>query len=79
MGVVIDGREGIESECVIWAAGVVASSAAQWLSAEHDRGGRVVVGPDLSLPSRNDIFVIGDTAAVKDAGGQPIPGLAAAA
>jgi NADH dehydrogenase len=69
----------IEAGSVIWAAGVMASSAAQWLSAEHDRGGRVVVGSDLSLPGRNDIFVIGDTAAVKDAGGQPIPGLAAAA
>ena len=30
----------IEAGSVIWAAGVMASSAAQWLSAEHDRGGR---------------------------------------
>ena len=33
-----------------WAAGVVASPAARWLYAEHDRAGRVLVGPDLSLP-----------------------------
>jgi NADH dehydrogenase len=32
----------IDARSVIWAAGVVASPAAQWLSAEHDRMGRVV-------------------------------------
>ena len=70
----------IEAGSVIWAAGVMASPAAQWLSAEHDRGGRVVVRPDLSLQGFNDIFVIGDTASVKDdASGRPVPGLASAA
>lgn len=72
-----DGR--IEAGAVIWAAGIMASPAAQWLSAERDRGGRVIVGPDLSLQSHNDIFVIGDTAAVQDVDGRPVPGLAAAA
>jgi NADH dehydrogenase len=69
----------IEARSVIWAAGVMASPAAQWVSAEHDRGGRVVVRPNLSLQGFNDIFVIGDTAFVKDASGRPVPGLASAA
>jgi NADH dehydrogenase len=69
----------IEAGSVIWAAGVMASPAAQWLSAEHDRAGRVVVRPDLSLQGFNDIFVIGDTASVKDDSGRPVPGLASAA
>jgi NADH:ubiquinone reductase (H+-translocating) len=69
----------IEAGSVIWAAGVMASPAAQWVSAEHDRGGRVMVRPDLSLQSFNDIFVIGDTASMKDASGRPVPGLASAA
>ena len=69
----------IEAGSVIWAAGITASPAAQWLSAERDRGGRVVVCPALSLRGRDDIFVIGDTATVNDARGRPIPGLAAAA
>ena len=72
-----DGR--IEAATVIWAAGVMASPAAQWVSGEHDRGGRVIVRPDLSLQGFNDIFVIGDTASVKDASGRPVPGLASAA
>jgi NADH dehydrogenase len=71
--------ERIETSSVIWAAGVMASPAAQWLSAEHDRADRVVVRPDLSLQGFNDIFVIGDAAAVKDDSGRPVPGLASAA
>jgi NADH dehydrogenase len=69
----------IEAGSVIWAAGIMASPAAQWVSAERDRGGRVVVRSDLSLPDFNNIFVIGDTASVKDARGRPVPGLASAA
>jgi NADH:ubiquinone reductase (H+-translocating) len=69
----------IEAASVIWAAGVMASPAAQWLLAEHDRSGRVVVRPDLSVRGVNDIFVIGDTASVTDASGRPAPGLASAA
>ena len=40
----------IDAGTIIWAAGVVASPAARWLNAEHDRAGRVLVGPDLSVP-----------------------------
>ena len=69
-GVVVDGLEGIESECVIWAAGVAASPAAKWLGAEKDRAGRVKVNPDLTLPDHPEIFVIGDTATVAGAGWQ---------
>ena len=69
----------IEAGSVIWAAGIMASPAAQWVSAEHDRGGRLVVRSDLSVQGFNDVFVIGDTASVKDASGRPVPGLASAA
>ena len=63
----------------IWAAGVMASPAARWLGAEHDRAGRVMVEPDLSVPGHPEIFVIGDTAAVFDATDKPVPGIAPAA
>jgi NADH dehydrogenase len=69
----------IEAGSVIWAAGVMASPAAQWVSAEHDRSGRIVVRPDLSLQGLKNVFVIGDTASVKDASGRSVPGLASAA
>ena len=77
-GVDIDGGR-IDAGTIIWAAGVVASPAARWLNAEADRAGRVKVNPDLSLPGHPDIFVIGDTAAVTDRDGKPVPGIAPAA
>ena len=72
-----DGR--IDASTVIWAAGVMASPAARWLNVEADRAGRVKVRPDLSVPDHPEIFVVGDTAAVFDAKGHPVPGIAAAA
>jgi NADH:ubiquinone reductase (H+-translocating) len=69
----------LDAGTIIWAAGVTASPAARWLGAEADRAGRIKVNPDLSLPGHPDIFVIGDTAAINDATGRPVPGIASAA
>jgi NADH dehydrogenase len=69
----------IDAGTVIWAAGVTASPAVRWLNTEADRAGRVKVGPDLSVPGHPEIFVIGDTAAVTDSKGRPVPGIAPAA
>ncbi|HEX4553800.1 MAG TPA: NAD(P)/FAD-dependent oxidoreductase [Xanthobacteraceae bacterium] len=69
----------IDAGTIIWAAGVVASPAAQWLGAEHDRAGRVLVAPDLSVPGHPEIFAVGDTAAATRPDGRPIPGIAPAA
>jgi NADH dehydrogenase len=73
------GEERVACGVTIWAAGVMASPAAQWLDAEHDRAGRILVDPDLRLPGDHPIFVIGDTAAVRDAAGKPLPGVATVA
>ena len=69
----------LDADTLIWAAGVMASPAASWIGAPADRAGRILVEPDLSVPGRPEIFAAGDTAAVKDAGGEPIPGIAPAA
>jgi NADH dehydrogenase len=70
------GKERIESRTIMWAAGVEASPAGQWLGAESDRAGCVKVEPDLSVPGRPHIFVVGDTAFCVDAEGKPLPGVA---
>ena len=70
------GQERLETRTIIWAAGVKASLAAEWLGAEHDRAGRVIVKPDLSVPKHPDIFVIGDVAAAAGPDGKPLPGVA---
>jgi len=69
----------IDSATVIWAAGVAASPAAQWIGVEHDRAGRIKVSRDLSIPERPNIFVTGDLASVQDNAGHPLPGIAPAA
>jgi len=74
-GIIVDG-ERIEARTILWAAGVAASPAAKWLNAEKDRADRVIVGSDLTLPGHPEIFVLGDTALVRDAAGKPLPGIA---
>ena len=73
------GDEQVASRTVIWAAGVQASKAAEWVGAEQDRAGRAVVEPDLTVKGHPEIFIVGDTALVKTADGKPVPGIAPAA
>ncbi|HEX6883208.1 MAG TPA: NAD(P)/FAD-dependent oxidoreductase [Planctomycetota bacterium] len=71
-------RERIPAATVLWAAGVRASPLAGTLGAPLDRAGRVRVAPDLSVPGRPEIQVIGDAAAVPWPGGAPertVPGM----
>lgn len=73
------GDERIEAGTVIWGAGVRAAPLADALGGPQDRGGRVQVSPDLSLPGHPEIFVIGDMAHVEQEGGGTVPGVAPAA
>ena len=63
---------------VVWAAGVQGSPLARTLGVPLDRAGRVKVEPDLTVPGRPEIFVIGDLAAIEQ-DGRPVPGVAPAA
>lgn len=77
-GVVFGGQQ-LTAKTIVWAAGVQASPAAQWLDVEADRAGRIKTNPDLTIPGHPEIFAIGDTAAINDARGKPVPGIAPAA
>ncbi|MCF8571818.1 NAD(P)/FAD-dependent oxidoreductase [Gordonia sp. HY002] len=65
----------IESQCKVWSAGVQASSLGKLLAeqsdTELDRAGRVKVGPDLTIPGHDNVFVVGDMMAVDG-----VPGVA---
>ena len=74
----VGGRR-IEAGTLIWAAGVRAAPVADSLGGPQDRGGRVQVAPDLSLPGHPEVFVIGDMAHVETDGGGTVPGVAPAA
>ncbi len=60
---------------VVWAAGVAASPLAATLGVPVDRAGRVIVGPDLSVPGHPEVFVVGDAASFQQ-DGRPLPGVA---
>lgn len=77
-GVTIDGKR-LPARTVIWAAGVAASPAAEWLGAPADRAGRIIVEPDLTVTGNPEIFAIGDTAHVERPEGGLVPGVAPSA
>lgn len=77
-GVTVSGQR-IPARTVLWAAGVAASPAAEWLGVASDKAGRIKVGPDLGVPGMTNIYAIGDTVASNAWNGEPVPGLAPAA
>lgn len=68
--------EVIRTRCLVWAAGVQAQSIAATFGVAQGRGGRVTVGPDLSLPDHRNVFVVGDVADIDDGEGGRLPQLA---
>lgn len=61
-------KERINSRVKFWAAGVAASPLARQLAeqtgADVDRSGRIATRPDMTLPGHEEIFVVGDMAAL---------------
>jgi NADH dehydrogenase len=73
-GVTVEDQSGmrthVPTRTVVWAAGVQASGLARTLAeqsgAELDRGGRIKVQPDVTLPGHPEVFVIGDMMSLND-------------
>ncbi len=74
--VVLDGAVRIETETVVWTAGVQGEpSAASW-GLPVGPGGRVRVRPTLEVEGVDDVFVIGDLAYLEDEHGTALPQVA---
>jgi NADH dehydrogenase len=69
------GDELIPTHTVVWAAGVQASPLTKDLGAELDRAGRVKVTPQLHVPGRPEVFVLGDLIHLEQ-DGELLPGVA---
>ena len=79
-GYVVTDKTRFESDIVIWAAGVEASEVTRTLAGiPLDRGGRIEVLPDLSLPGHPEVFAAGDLVALIDPKGVRVPGVSPAA
>jgi NADH dehydrogenase len=82
-GLTIESEKGVDSiaaKTVVWAGGITASPLGRILASrtntETDKGARVKVKPDLTIPNYPDIYVIGDLASTTDEKGKLLPGLA---
>lgn len=62
----------IPSHTILWSAGVQAAPLAAGLDARKGAAGRIRVEPDLSLPGRPEVFVVGDLAFLEQ-NGAPLP------
>ena len=73
-------KDRIVSKTVIWAGGVTVPALGRMLArrtrAETDRGGRITVTPQLTIPGYPDISVVGDLALAAGRDGKPLPGVA---
>ena len=70
------GDEEISATTTIWAAGVAASPAADWLQVDRDRAGRIIVGSRFEIQGLDGVFAVGDTVLCKNADGNVLPGIA---
>lgn len=79
-GYVVAGEQRIEANIIVWAAGVEASEVTRTLEGVPlDRGGRIQVEPDLSLPGHPEVFAAGDLVSLTDVNKVRVPGVCPAA
>jgi NADH dehydrogenase len=58
--------EELKAHTLVWGAGLQGNPLVQTLGIELQRGNRVAVGPELTLPDRPEVYVVGDSAAITD-------------
>jgi len=59
--------EEIKAHTLVWGAGLQGNPLVQSLGIELERGNRISVGPELTLPDHPEVYVVGDVAAISDA------------
>jgi NADH:ubiquinone reductase (H+-translocating) len=57
----------LKAHTLVWGAGLQGNPLVQSLGLELQRGNRIGVGPDLTLPGHSEVYVVGDVAAITDA------------
>ena len=69
----------IETNTLIWTAGVQAAEVIESLEAERAGSGRVRTEATLQLPNHPEVYVVGDAAYLEDEKGHPLPMLSTVA
>ena len=70
----------LKAHTLVWGAGLQGTQLVLSLGLELERGNRIGVGPDLTLPGHPEVYVVGDVAAIVDQkSGQVLPQLGSVA
>jgi NADH:quinone reductase (non-electrogenic) len=70
----------LKAHTLVWGAGLQGNPVVQSLGTELQRGNRIGVGSDLTLPDHPEVYVVGDVAAITDGkSGQVLPQLGSVA
>ncbi len=64
--VTLKSGEEIPAHTLVWGAGLQGNRLVQSLGLELERGNRIGVGADLTLPGHPDVYAVGDIAAITD-------------
>ena len=57
----------LEAHTLVWGAGLQGNALVRALGLELERGNRIGVGPDLTIPGYPEVYALGDIAAITDA------------
>ncbi len=72
--------EELKAHTLVWGAGLQGNKLVQSLGIELQRGNRIGVGPDLTIPGHPEVYAVGDVAAISDPkSGQVLPQLGSVA
>ncbi len=72
--------EELKAHTLVWGAGLQGNKLVQSLGIELQRGNRIGVGPDLTVPGHPEVYAVGDVAAISDPkSGQVLPQLGSVA
>ena len=64
--VTLKSGEVLNAHTLVWGAGLQGNPLAQSLGLELERGNRIAVDSDLTLPDHPEVYVVGDVAAIVD-------------
>jgi NADH dehydrogenase len=64
--VTLKSGEELKAHTLVWGAGLQGNELVQSLGIDLERGNRIAVGPDLTIPDHPEVYVLGDVAAITD-------------
>lgn len=78
-GVSLEDGTWLDGDIIVWTGGLTSTRLLTESGLPQGKGGRVEVDADLTVPGFDGVYVLGDSAAIPDRNGDPLPQLASVA